>query len=480
MPMAISISCPAGIGPEANRSSSAWPVSNSIARYGRPCQLPVSSTVQMLGGLSAEAAPPSRSKRHNISGSSASFSARILRATKRPRTVSCALKTIPMAPRPISSRMRYFETVWPIMGCFHDKRGWTAAGFGGDEDRTSRIPGARRSWRAVGSCEPHLAPWDRPGWGARCSHSAPLWGVRTLEDALVDAVHGELLARAMASGATLAQDRCVRQGVGSSRNVVVAALAGGGDRRRCLSEAARTGYQCLGPDVLHQISARQVAGGAIPQVAREPDVLVIGSPQHVGIGQVLAAVDAVDLPGEVHALIRGAIHEGGIVADHAFLGSSASAAVNEAQIHMAGCAFSRGYHLTPSCDRALVYREIELDGLGGIGGRSSDYRTREQSDRVTSFDGNGVRAHGGGGNLIGHGIDVHTTGTRRLAGVFGYADCARAGVVVGVGAAQNHPDLGDLADVDRVAGFIHHTERNRSRIPWRGVFNLNYLGNQGN
>src|ERR1022692_124582 len=44
------------MGPEANRSSSAWPVSNSIARYGRPCQLPVSNTVQMLGWLSAEAA----------------------------------------------------------------------------------------------------------------------------------------------------------------------------------------------------------------------------------------------------------------------------------------------------------------------------------------------------------------------------------------------------------------------------------------
>src|ERR1019366_1087529 len=37
---------------------------------------------------------------------------------------------------------------------------------------------------------------------------APL-GVRSLEDALVDAVHGECLARAVARGATLAQDGCV-------------------------------------------------------------------------------------------------------------------------------------------------------------------------------------------------------------------------------------------------------------------------------
>src|ERR1017187_7164924 len=84
----------------------------------------------MLGGWSAEAAPPSRSKRHNISGSFTSFSAKIFRATRRPRNVSCALKTIPIAPRPISSRMRYFETVWPIMGCFHDKRGQTARALG--------------------------------------------------------------------------------------------------------------------------------------------------------------------------------------------------------------------------------------------------------------------------------------------------------------------------------------------------------------
>ena len=72
----------------------------------------------MLGWRNAEAAPPSRSKRYSISGSFASFSARILSATNRPRIVSCALKTMPMAPRPISASMRYFPTNSPIIDCF--------------------------------------------------------------------------------------------------------------------------------------------------------------------------------------------------------------------------------------------------------------------------------------------------------------------------------------------------------------------------
>src|ERR1035441_5520090 len=135
----------------------------------------------------------------------------------------------------------------------------------------------------------------------------PLGEFGRLEDPLVDTVHRELLARAVARGAALAQDCCVGQGVGSGRYVVVATLAGSGDRRRGLSEAARTGDQRLSPDVLDQISAGQVTGVAVAEIAREPDVLVIGSPQHVGIDQVLATVDAVDLPGEVHALIRSAI-----------------------------------------------------------------------------------------------------------------------------------------------------------------------------
>src|SRR5664279_2163946 len=127
-------------------------------------------------------------------------------------------------------------------------------------------------------------------------------GVRKLEDPLVHAIDGSWFAGFVAGGAALAQDGGVDQGVRSGRNVVVAALAGGGDRRRSLGEGARTGYHRLGPDVLHEIGAVDVAGAAIPQVTREPDFLVIGGPQHVWVGQVLAAVDAMDLPGEVHAI----------------------------------------------------------------------------------------------------------------------------------------------------------------------------------
>src|ERR1700688_54396 len=95
--------------------------------------------------------------------------------------------------------------------------------------------------------------------------------VRTLEDTLMDAIHGELLARSVAGLAAFAEDRRVSQGMRSGCDVVVAALAGSGDRRRGLGEAARAGYRSLSLDVLHEIRAGQVAGGAIPQVAREPD-----------------------------------------------------------------------------------------------------------------------------------------------------------------------------------------------------------------
>src|ERR1019366_838050 len=226
------------------------------------------------------------------------------------------------------------------------------------------------------------------------------------------------------------------------------------------------------------IRAADVTGIAIAEVAREPDFLVIGSPQHVRIGQVFAAVDAVDLPGEVHALTRGAIRQGRIVADGALLGSVASAAVDEAQIHMAGRALRCGHYLAPRDGRALVYREIVLDGKGGVGGRSGDHRARKQRDRIASLDGNREGAHRGGRDLIGHGVDVNTIAAHRLAGVFGNADCARTCLVVGVGAAQNHPYGGDLADVDRHAGLIHHAERYRGRVPWSGVIDLDYLGHQ--
>ena len=126
----------------------------------------------------------------------------------------------------------------------------------------------------------------------------------------MDAIHGEFFAGAVAGRAALAEDGGVGQGVGSGRHVVVAALAGGRDRRRGLGEAAGAGHRGLGSDVLHQVGAGQVAGGAIAQVAREPDFLVIGGPQHVRIRQVLAAVNAVDLHGQVDALAGGAIRQG--------------------------------------------------------------------------------------------------------------------------------------------------------------------------
>src|ERR1035437_5203816 len=132
-------------------------------------------------------------------------------------------------------------------------------------------------------------------------------GVRKLEDPLVDAIDGGWFAGFVAGGAALAHGGGIGQGVRIGCNDVVAALASGGDGWRSLSEGTPAGYHGLGPDVLHEIGAVEVAGAAIPQVAREPDFLVIGGPQHVWVGQVLAAVDAMDLPGEVHAVTRGAI-----------------------------------------------------------------------------------------------------------------------------------------------------------------------------
>src|ERR1017187_5792217 len=105
-----------------------------------------------------------------------------------------------------------------------------------------------------------------------------------------------------------------------------------------------------------------MAGRAVAQVAREADFLVIGGPQHVRVGQVLAAVDAVDLPGEVHAITRGAIRQGRIVADDALRSGGASAAVDEAEIHVAGIALSGRHYLAPRYHGALVDREIELHG----------------------------------------------------------------------------------------------------------------------
>ena len=287
-----------------------------------------------------------------------------------------------------------------------------------------------------------------------------------------------MFARAVAGRAAFAQHGGVGEGVGSGRHVVVAALAGGGDRRRGLREAARTGYHRFGPDVLHEIRVAHVAGAAIPQVAREQDFLVIGGSQNVRVGQVLAAVDAVDLPGEVHALARGAVRQGRIVAERALLGGVARAAVNEAQVHMASRALGGGYDLTPRCDGALVYREIELHRLGRVSGGNCGHRARKQGDRIACFDGHGIGTHRAGRDLIGHGVGVGAIGARRLAGIFGNADGARTGLVIGVGTGQNHPDRGELADVDRNVGLVRHAERDRGRVTGSRSIDLQYLGDE--
>src|ERR1039458_6059994 len=140
----------------------------------------------------------------------------------------------------------------------------------------------------------------------------------------------------MASRAGLAENRRVGQSVGSRRDVVMATLARSRDRRRGLGESTRAGYEGLRPDVLRKVSAGQMAGGAGAQIAREPHTLVVSRSQDVGVGQVLAAVNAMDLHGHVHALSRSSVREGRIVADGAFLRRAARAAMYEAQIGRAG------------------------------------------------------------------------------------------------------------------------------------------------
>src|ERR1017187_8628312 len=63
-------------------------------------------------------------------------------------------------------------------------------------------------------------------------------------------------------------------------------------------------------------------------------------------------------------------------------------------------------------------------------------------------------------------------------GRFGNADGAGTGVVVGIGAGQDHADGGDLADVDRHAGLSRHAEGDRGRGAGRSSSDLDYLGNQ--
>src|ERR1035438_8283023 len=105
----------------------------------------------------------------------------------------------------------------------------------------------------------------------------------------------------MASRAALAQNGGVGEGVGGRSDIVVAALAGGRDRGSRLGETAGAGNQRLGADVLHQVRAGQMALGAVAQVAREAEVLIIGGSQRVRVRQALTAVNAVDLHVEIRS-----------------------------------------------------------------------------------------------------------------------------------------------------------------------------------
>ena len=103
----------------------------------------------------------------------------------------------------------------------------------------------------------------RQGGSKAAAPASPVEGCcNRSEDPLVNPIHREFLACAMASGATLAQDRGIGQRMGGGRHVVMATLASSRDRRRGLGEAARAGNLGLGSDVLHQVGAGQVAGSA--------------------------------------------------------------------------------------------------------------------------------------------------------------------------------------------------------------------------
>src|SRR5205823_10302849 len=78
-------------------------------------------------------------------------------------------------------------------------------------------------------------------------------------------------------------------------------------RRHPHSFPTRRSSDLLRTDVFRPIGAGDVAGGAIAQVAREANFLEVGGAQDVGIRQVLAAMDAVDLHRHVHALFGSAV-----------------------------------------------------------------------------------------------------------------------------------------------------------------------------
>src|SRR5579862_4176401 len=104
--------------------------------------------------------------------------------------------------------------------------------------------------------------------------------------------------------------------MGSGGFVIVAALASGRDRSRLGYEAAGTRNHGFCADVINLIGVVHVAGGAIAQIARESNFLIIRSSQDIGVSEILPAVYAVNLPRKINILIRSAVFQRGMVAEY--------------------------------------------------------------------------------------------------------------------------------------------------------------------
>src|SRR5262249_22687037 len=145
----------------------------------------------------------------------------------------------------------------------------------------------------------------------------------------VDLVDREVAVLSVAGYAAFAVLRAVDQGVDRGGSIVMATLAGRGDRTRRGSHVSRSGDGRHGSDVIHLVRIVHMAGTAIAQVAGIPDFLIIGGSQDIRIGEAFAAMGAVDLGGEADRLLGGAVGQGGVVADHAFLGIGARSPVDK-------------------------------------------------------------------------------------------------------------------------------------------------------
>jgi len=111
----------------------------------------------------------------------------------------------------------------------------------------------------------------------------------------VKVVNCKLRADAVAGLAALAVLRSIDQDVDVGRTGVMAAETSCTDRHGGGGQGGRRrdGGDCS--DVVHLVRVVHVASRAIAEVARIFHFLVIGGAQDVGVGQVLAAVGAVNL-----------------------------------------------------------------------------------------------------------------------------------------------------------------------------------------